>query len=153
SVGHSHTAFVVESFVDELAHAAKQDPLEYRRALLPADARERRALDLAAKEFGWGKPLPKGHGAGIAVHQSFGSYVAQIAEVSVENKAIKVHRVVCAIDCGPVVNPLTIEAQMQSGIAFGLGATLHSEITFKDGKVEQSNFHNYQVLRSNEMPK
>ena len=152
SVGHSHTAFVVESFVDELAHAAKRDPLEYRRALLPADSRERRALDLAAKEFGWGKPLPKGHGAGFAVHQSFGSYVAQIAEVSVENKAIKVHRVVCAIDCGPVVNPLTIEAQMQSGIAFGLSAALHSAITFKDGKVEQSNFHNYQVLRSNEMP-
>jgi isoquinoline 1-oxidoreductase beta subunit len=153
SVGHSHTAFVVESFVDELAHAAKKDPLEYRRTLLPADSRERRALDLAAKEFGWGKPLPKGHGAGIAVHQSFGSYVAQIAEVSVEGKAIKVHRVVCAIDCGPAVNPLTIEAQMQSGIVFGLGAALHSEITFKDGKVEQSNFHNYQVLRANEMPK
>jgi isoquinoline 1-oxidoreductase subunit beta len=152
SVGHSHTAFVVESFVDELAHAAKQDPLDYRRALLPADARERRALDLAAEKFGWGKPLPKGHAAGLAVHQSFGSYVAQIAEVSVEGKGIKVHRVVCAIDCGPVVNPLTVEAQMQSGIAFGLGAALHGEITFKDGKVEQSNFHDYPVLRLNEMP-
>jgi isoquinoline 1-oxidoreductase beta subunit len=153
SVGHSHTGFVVESFVDELTHTAKKDPLEYRRALLPADARERRALDLAAEKFGWGKPLPKGHGAGMAVHASFGSYVAQIAEVSVEGKSIKVHRVVCAIDCGPVVNPLTIEAQMQSAIAYGLGAALHSEITFKDGKVEQSNFHNYQVLRLNEMPK
>lgn len=153
SVGHSHTAFVVESFVDELAHAAKQDPLAYRRALLPADARERRALDLAAERFGWGKPLPKGHGVGVAVHASFGSYVAQIAEVSVENKTIKVHRVVCAIDCGPVVNPLTVEAQMQSGIAFGLSAALHSEITFKDGKVEQGNFNNYQVLRLIEMPK
>jgi isoquinoline 1-oxidoreductase subunit beta len=152
SVGHSHTAFVVESFVDELAHAAKQDPLDDRRALLPADARERRALDLAAEKFGWGKPLPKGHAAGLAVHQSFGSYVAQIAEVSVEGKGIKVHRVVCAIDCGPVVNPLTVEAQMQSGIAFGLGAALHGEITFKDGKVEQSNFHDYPVLRLNEMP-
>jgi len=153
SVGHSHTGFVVESFLDELAHAAKKDPLEYRHALLPADARERRALDLAAEKFGWGKSLPQGHGAGLAVHASFGSYVAQIAEVSVENKTIKVHRVVCAIDCGPAVNPLTIEAQMQSGIAFGLGAALHSEITFKDGKVEQGNFHNYQVLRLNEMPK
>ena len=152
SVGHSHTGFVVESFIDELSVAAKKDPLEYRRALLPADARERRALDLAAEKFGWGKALPKGHGAGIAVHASFGSYVAHIAEVSVEGKNIKVHRVVCAIDCGPVVNPLTVEAQMQSGIAFGLGAALHSEITFKDGKVEQSNFHNYQVLRLNEMP-
>ena len=153
SVGHSHTGFVVESFVDELAHAAKKDPLEYRRALLPDKSRERLALDLAAEKFGWGKPLPKGHAAGIAVHQSFGSYVAQIAEVSVTDKKITVHRVVCAIDCGPVVNPLTVEAQMQSGIAFGLGAALHSELTFKDGKVEQSNFHNYVVLRSNEMPK
>lgn len=154
SVGHSHTGFVVESFVDELAHAAKQDPLAYRRALLPEKSRERRALDLAAEKFGWGKALPKGHGAGIAVHQSFGSYVAQIAEVSVdEKKQIKVHRVVCAIDCGPVVNPLTVEAQMQSGINFGLAAALHSELTFKDGKPEQSNFHNYTVLRLNEAPK
>jgi len=153
SVGHSHTGFVVESFVDELSHAAKKDPLEYRRALLPEKSRERLALDLAAEKFGWGKPLPKGHAAGIAVHQSFGSYVAQIAEVSVADKKITVHRVVCAIDCGPVVNPLTVEAQMQSGIAFGLGAALHSELTFKDGKVEQSNFHNYLVLRSNEMPR
>ena len=153
SVGHSHTGFVVESFIDELAHAAKQDPLAYRRALLPADSRERRALDLAAEKFGWGKKLPAGHGAGMAVHASFGSYVAQIAEVSVEKNAIKVHRVVCAIDCGPVVNPLTVEAQMQSGIAFGLGAALHSQITFKDGKVEQGNFHNYTVLRLTEMPR
>ena len=153
SVGHSHTAFVVESFVDELAHAAHQDPLAYRRALLPADSRERRALDLAAEKFGWGKKLPAGHGAGIAVHASFGSYVAQIAEVSLDKGAIKVHRVVCAIDCGPVVNPLAIEAQMQSGIAFGLGAALHSEITFKDGKVEQGNFNNYGVLRLVEMPR
>jgi isoquinoline 1-oxidoreductase beta subunit len=152
SVGHSHTGFVVESFIDELAHAAKQDPLAYRRALLPADSRERRALDLAAEKFGWGKKLPAGHGAGMAVHASFGSYVAQIAEVSIEKNAIKVHRVVCAIDCGPVVNPLTVEAQMQSGIAFGLGAALHSQITFKDGKVEQGNFHNYTVLRLTEMP-
>ncbi|MFT3790893.1 MAG: xanthine dehydrogenase family protein molybdopterin-binding subunit [Rudaea sp.] len=153
SVGHSNTGFVVESFVDELSVAAKQDPLEYRRALLPEKSRERLALDLVTEKFGWGKPLPKGHAAGIAVHASFGSYVAQIAEVSVEDKKIKVHRVVCAIDCGPVVNPLTVEAQMQSGIAFGLGAALHSELTFKDGKVEQSNFHDYVVLRSNEMPK
>jgi len=158
SVGHSHTGFVVESFVDELAHAAKQDPLKYRQALLPEKSRERLALDLAAEKFGWGKALPKGRAAGIAVHASFGSYVAQIVEVSVEGNGpdkgrIKVHRVVCAIDCGPVVNPLTIEAQMQSGIAFGLGAALHSELTLKDGKIEQSNFHNYLVLRANEMPK
>ncbi|MEO5561591.1 MAG: xanthine dehydrogenase family protein molybdopterin-binding subunit, partial [Dokdonella sp.] len=152
SVGHSHTAFVVESFVDELAHAAKQDPLDYRRALLPKDSRERRALDLAAEKFGWGKPLPQGHAAGMAVHQSFGSYVAQIAEVSVEDGKPRVHRVVCAIDCGPVVNPLTVEAQMQSGIVFGLSAALHGELTLKNGRVEQSNFHDYPALRMPEMP-
>ena len=153
SVGHSHTGFVVESFIDELAHAAKADPLEYRRKLLPADSRNLRALELAAKEFGWGKPLPKGHAAGLAVHESFASHVAQVAEVSVENGKIRVHRVVCAIDCGPVVNPMTIEAQMQSAIAFGLSAALHSKITFKDGKVEQGNFNDYLVLRLDEMPK
>ena len=153
SVGHSHTGFVMESFVDELAHAAKTDPLAYHRKLLPADSRNLRALELAAKEFGWGKPLPKGHAAGLAAHASFGSHVAQVAEVSVEDGKIRVHRVVCAIDCGPVVNPLTIEAQMQSAIAFGLGAVLHSEITFKDGKVEQGNFNDYVVLRLDEMPK
>ena len=153
SVGHSHTAFVVESFVDELAHAAKRDPLDYRRALLPKDSRERRALDLAAAKFGWGKPLPQGHAAGLAVHQSFGSYVAQIAEVSIEDGKPRVHRVVCAIDCGPVVNPLTVEAQMQSGIVFGLSAALHGELTLKNGRVEQGNFHDYPVLRLPEMPK
>ncbi|MET0226645.1 MAG: xanthine dehydrogenase family protein molybdopterin-binding subunit, partial [Dokdonella sp.] len=152
SVGHSHTAFAVESFIDELAHAAKQDPLEYRRALLPADSRERRALDLAAAKFGWGQPLPQGHAAGLALHQSFGSYVAQIAEVSVEDNKVRVHRVVCAIDCGPVVNPLTVEAQMQSGIVYGLSAALHGELTVKDGKVEQSNFHDYPALRLAEAP-
>jgi len=153
SVGHSHTGFVVESFVDELAAAAKQDPLEYRRALLPADSRERRALDLAAEKFGWGQPLPKGHAAGLAVHASFGSYVAQIAEVSVEDNKVRVHRVVCAIDCGQVVNPMTVEAQMQSGIVFGLSAALHGEVTLKNGRTEQSNFHDYPALRLPEMPK
>jgi len=153
SVGHSHTAFAVESFVDELAQAAKLDPLAYRRELLPKNSRERLALDLAAEKFGWGKPLAKGRAAGMAVHASFGSYVAQIAEVSVDGNAIKVHRVVCAVDCGPVVNPLTVEAQMQSGIVYGLSAALHSELTLKDGRIEQSNFNNYPVLRLNEMPK
>ncbi|WP_395679845.1 molybdopterin cofactor-binding domain-containing protein [Dokdonella sp.] len=152
SVGHSNTAFVVESFLDECAHAAKQDPLAYRRAMLPKDARERRALDLAAEKFGWGKPLPPGRGAGLAVHASFGSYVAHVAEVSVEKGAIRVHRVVCAIDCGPVVNPLTVEAQMQSAIAYGLSAALHGELTLKDGRIEQSNFHDYPALRLPEMP-
>ncbi len=153
SVGHSHTAFAVESFIDELAQAAKADPLAYRRDMLPKNSRERLALDLAAEKFGWGKPLAKGRAAGMAVHASFGSYVAQIAEVSVDGNAIKVHRVVCAIDCGPVVNPMTVEAQMQSGIVYGLSAALHSELTLKDGRIEQSNFNNYPVLRLNEMPK
>ncbi len=152
SVGHSHTGFVVESFIDELAHAARQDPLAYRQALLPTTSRDRRALELAAQKFGWGKPLEKGRAAGLAVHESFGSHVAQIAEVSVTDGRIRVHRVVCAIDCGPVVNPLTVEAQIQSGIAYGLSAVLHGQVTFKDGKVQQSNFHDYKVLRIDEMP-
>jgi isoquinoline 1-oxidoreductase beta subunit len=153
SVGHSHTGFEVETFVDELAHAAKQDPLEYRRALLPADSRERRALDLAAEKFGWGSPLPQGHAAGIAVHASFGSYVAEIAEVSIQEGKPRVHRVVCAVDCGPAVNPLGIEAQMQSGIVYGLSAALHGELTLKNGRIEQSNFDDYPVLRLPEAPR
>jgi isoquinoline 1-oxidoreductase subunit beta len=153
SVGHSHTAFVVESFIDELAHAAKKDPVAYRRELLPEGSRHRRVLDAAAEAFGWGKPLPQGHGAGVAVHESFESFVAQIAEVSVEDGRIRVHRVVCAIDCGPVVNPDGVEAQMQSGIVYGLSAALFGEITLRDGQVEQSNFHDYPVLRMNEMPR
>jgi len=158
SVGHSHTAFVVESFIDELAFAVKKDPVAYRRELLPKDSRHRRVLDTAAEAFGWGQPLPEGHAAGIAVHESFESFVAQIAEVSVESDPgrggrIRVHRVVCAIDCGPVVNPDGVEAQMQSGIVYGLSAALHGEITFRDGRVEQSNFHDYPVLRMADMPR
>lgn len=153
SVGHSHTAFVVESFIDELAHAARKDPVAFRRELLPEGSRHRRVLDRAAEAFGWGKPLPAGHAAGIAVHESFESFVAQAAEVSVEQGRIRVHRIVCAIDCGPVVNPDGVEAQMQSGIVYGLSAALHGEITFRDGRVEQSNFHDYPVLRLHEMPR
>lgn len=153
SVGHSHTAFVVESFIDELAHAAKKDPVAFRRELLPQGSRHRRVLDKAAEAFGWGEPLPAGHAAGVAVHESFESFVAQIAEVSVDQERIRVHRVVCAIDCGPAINPDGVEAQMQSGIVYGLTAALYGEITFKDGRVEQSNFHDYPVLRMSEMPK
>lgn len=153
SVGHSHTAFVVESFIDELAHAAKKDPVAFRRELLPAGSRHRRVLDAAAEAFGWGQSLPEGHAAGIAVHESFESFVAQAAEVSVEDGRIRVHRVICAIDCGPAVNPDGVEAQMQSGIVYGLSAALHGEITLKDGRVEQSNFHDYPVLRMSEMPR
>lgn len=157
SVGHSYNGFIMESLVDELAHAAGKDPLEYRRILLKDHPRHLAALNLAAEKFGWDKPAVQGRGRGIAVHESFGSFVAQAAEVSVGrmpdgSSAIKVHRVVCAIDCGPVVNPQTVAAQMESGIAFGLGAVLHSKLTFKDGRVQESNYHDYQVLRMSEMP-
>ena len=153
SVGHSHTAFVVESFVDELAHAASKDPYEFRLAMLKKSPRVKGVLELAAEKAGWGHPLPEGRGRGIAVHESFGSFVAQVAEVSVSKEGkVKVHRVVCAIDCGPVVNPETIRAQMEGGIVFGLSAALYGEITFEKGRVKQQNFNDYQVLRMNEMP-
>jgi isoquinoline 1-oxidoreductase beta subunit len=152
SVGHTHTAFVMESAIDELALAAGKDPLEYRRALLKGHSRHLAALNLAAEKAKWGTSVPQGRARGIAVHESFGSYVAQVAEVSLEKNAIRVHRVVCAIDCGVAINPETVRAQMESGIAFGLGAALHSRLSFKDGKVQQSNFHDYQVLRLEEMP-
>lgn len=153
SVGHSHTAFVMESLIDELAHTAKKDPLEYRRALLKDHSRHLAALNLAAEKADWGKPLPKGVFRGIAVHESFGSFVAQVAEVSVDKGEVKVHRMVSAIDCGLAVNPDSLKAQMESSISFGLGAAMQSEITFKDGMVQQSNFHDYQVMRMGSMPK
>jgi isoquinoline 1-oxidoreductase beta subunit len=153
SVGSSHTAFAVESFLDELAHAAGTDPLEFRLALLGSHPRHRRVLELAAARSGWGTPPPQGQGRGIAVHESFGSFVAQVAEVSVSSDGkLRVHHVVCAIDCGPVVNPDTVRAQMEGGIAFGLSAALHGEISFDKGRVKQRNFHDYPVLRMNEMP-
>jgi isoquinoline 1-oxidoreductase beta subunit len=152
SVGHTHTGFVVESFIDELAHAAGQDPYQYRRALLAKHPRHLGVLDLAAKHAGWGTPLPAGRARGIAVHASFGSWCAQVAEVSVQGTAVRVHRVVCAIDCGLAVNPMTIRAQMEGGIVFGLSAALYGRITLKRGRVQQSNFHDYPVLRMNAMP-
>lgn len=152
SVGHSHTAFVMESLIDELAQAAGKDPVEYRRLLLKNHPRHLRVLNLAAEKAGWGSRLPKGRARGVAVHESFGSFVSQIADVSVEAGRIRVHRVVCAVDCGVAVNPETIKAQMESGIAFGLGAALHSALHFKDGRVQESNFHDYRVLRLKEMP-
>ncbi len=153
SVGHSHNGFVVESFLDELAHAAGKDPLEMRRGLLEKSPRHKRVLELVAEKSGWGSKLPAGRARGVAVHESFGSYLAQVAEVSVSNEGRpRVHRVVCAIDCGPTVNPEGIRAQMESGITFGLTAALYGEITFTDGRVQQSNFHNYPMLRMNEAP-
>lgn len=154
SVGHSHTAFVVESFLDELAHAAGKDPYQYRRALLAKHPRHLKVLETAARKAGWGKPLPKGRGRGIAVHESFGSFIAQVAEVSLAGDGqVKVHRVVCAVDCGRIVNPDTIEAQMESGITFGLSAALHGAITLRNGRVEQGNFDDYPPVRMAEMPK
>lgn len=153
SVGHSHSGFAMESLIDELAHASKQDPLVYRRQLLKDHPRHLAALNLAADKAGWGKPLAKGVFRGIAVHESFGSYVAQVAEVSVKEGEVKVHRVVVAIDCGLAVNPDGVKAQMESSVAYALGAALSSEISFKDGQVVQSNFHDYQVLRMKDMPK
>lgn len=153
SVGHSHTAFAIESFIDELASAAGKDPFEFRRGLMSKHTRAKRTLELAAEKAGWGKHLPPGQAQGIAVHSSFGSYVAHIVEVSVspEGKP-RVHRVVCAIDCGPVVNPDTIRAQMEGCIVMGLTAALYGEITFEKGRVKQRNFHDYPMLRIHEMP-
>ena len=153
SVGPSHNVFVVESFMDELAAAAKQDAVGYRRALLDKSPRARAVLELAAEKAGWGQPLPKGRGRGVSLQFAFGSYLAQIAEVEVsKDGAVRVHRVVCAVDCGTVVNPDTVQAQIQSGIIFGTTAALYGEITLKDGRVEQTNFDTYQILRMNEAP-
>lgn len=153
SVGHSHNAFVMESFVDELATAATQDPLEYRRKLLMGHPRQLGVLNLAAKKARWGSPLAKGHYRGIAVHESFGSFVAQVAEVSVQANHLRVHRVVCAVDCGVCVNPAGVAAQMESGIVFGLSAALYGELSLKQGRIQQSNFHDYPLLRIHEMPR
>jgi len=154
SVGHSQNAFFIESFIDELAHAAKTDPLKYRLALLEQHPRARGVLTLAAEKAGWGRPAPRGRHRGIAMAESFGSFVAEVAEVSVgQDGAIKVHRVTAAVDCGQTVNPQTIARQIEGAIVYGLSAALYGRISFKDGRVEQSNFHDYPVLRLNEMPK
>ncbi|GAC1345208.1 MAG: xanthine dehydrogenase family protein molybdopterin-binding subunit [Myxococcales bacterium] len=153
SVGNTHTAFAMESMIDELAHAAGRDPLAYREALLAGKPRHLACLRLAAAKAGFRTPPPAGRARGIALHESFGSIVAEVAEVSVEGKEIRVHEVTCAVDCGVAVNPLGVEAQVQGSIAFGLSAALHGELTLKDGRVEQSNFHDYRVLRLNEMPR
>jgi isoquinoline 1-oxidoreductase subunit beta len=153
SVGHTHTAFAMESMMDDLAKAAGQDPVEFRRAYLGKHPRVMKVLNTVAEKANWGKALPKGRALGVAVHESFGSVCGQIAEVSVEGGKIKVHRVVAAIDCGLAVNPLTVAAQVEGAIAFGLTAALYGKVTFKDGAVEQSNFHDYPILRMGEMPK
>ena len=147
SVGPSHNVFVVESFMDELAAAAQQDAVAYRLALLNNAPRAKAVLELAAEKAGWGQPLPERVGRGVSLQFAFATYMAQVAEVEVSRDgAVRVRRVVCAVDCGTVVNPDTVRAQIQSGIIFGITAALHGKITLKDGRVEQANFDTYQML-------
>ena len=154
-VGSSHTIFAVEAFIDEVAHAAGEDGFTFRRKLLEHEPRMKAVLELAAEKAGWSSaPMAKGKGRGIAVAEAFKTYVAQVAEVSVDEAGhVKVDRVVCAVDCGTPINPDIIAAQMEGGIGFGLGAVLYGTITLKDGRIEQDNFDSYRVLRMNEMPK
>lgn len=152
SVGHSYNAFFTECFIDELAHAARKDPYEYRRSLLKDQPRHKAVLELAATKADWSAALPAGRARGIALHESFGSICAQVAEISLVDGVPRVHRVVCAIDCGTVIHPDTVEAQMQSAIVFGLSAALFGEITIRDGRVEQNNFPNYDVIKLATMP-
>jgi isoquinoline 1-oxidoreductase beta subunit len=152
SVGHTHTAFVVNSVMDELAALADQDPVEYRRALLGEKPRHLAVLNAVAEMSAWGSPLPAGHARGVAIQESFASIVAQVAEVSVEGTEVRVHKVWCAIDCGLAVNPDGIAAQMESGIVYGLSAAVRDEITIENGRVVQGNFDSYPVLRMNETP-
>ena len=154
SVGASQNGFFEESFIDELAAAAKKDPYEYRKALLTKQPRHLGVLNLAAQKAGWGKPLPKGVFRGIAVIEAFDTYVAEVAEVSVgKDGTVKVHRVVCALDCGQVINPHIVEQQAMGAIVYGLTQTLKDEITIDKGRVVQANFDSYDMLRMNEMPK
>jgi isoquinoline 1-oxidoreductase beta subunit len=153
SVGPSHNVFVTEGFVDELAAVAKQDAVAYRLALLDKSPRAKAVLELAAEKAGWGQPLPDRVGRGISVQFVFATYMAQVAEVEVSRDGeVRVRRVVCAVDCGTVVNPDTVRAQIQSAIMFGVTAALYGKITLKDGRVEQTNFDTYRILRINEAP-
>ncbi len=153
SVGPSHNVFVTESFMDELAFAAEHDAVAYRRALLDKSPRAKAVLDLAAEKSGWGQPLPKRTGRGVSLQNVFGTYMAHVAEVEVsKNGEVRVRRVVCAVDCGIAVNPDTVRAQIQGAIIFGITAALYGEITLKSGRVEQTNFDTYQMLRINEAP-
>lgn len=155
SVGHTHSAFSKEVMIDELAEAAGKDPVAFRLELLEKHPRQAAVLKLVAEKAGWDKPFPKqkGRGRGVAIQESFGSVVAQVAEVTVVDNTIRVDRVVCAVDCGIAVTPDVVKAQMESGIGYGLSAALHGTITMTDGRVDQSNFHQYQVLRIPEMPR
>ncbi|MGF1593636.1 MAG: molybdopterin cofactor-binding domain-containing protein [Kiloniellaceae bacterium] len=153
AVGSTHTAYSTEAFIDELAEAAGRDPVDFRLELLAGHPRHAGVLKLAAEKAGWGSALPAGRARGIAVHESFNTFVAEVAEVSVaDDGTIKVEKVVCAVDCGLAVNPDQVKAQMEGGIGYGLGAVLHNAVTLKQGRVEQSNFHDYLPLRMDEMP-
>jgi isoquinoline 1-oxidoreductase subunit beta len=153
SVGSSQNAFAVESFIDELAHAAGKDPVELRRLLLKEHSDWLHVLETVAQKANWGKALPKGTAQGLAIHESYGSIVGEVAEVSVSRRGeVHVEHVVCAVDCGHVVNPLTVEMQMESGIVYGLTAAFYGQITIEKGRVAESNFDNYQMLRINQMP-
>jgi isoquinoline 1-oxidoreductase subunit beta len=151
SVSHALNCFVVESFMDELAHAAKQDPYHYRRELLRKQPRALAVLNAAAERAAWGQ-VPAGHFQGIAVMEGYGTYLAQVVEVSLQNAQIKIHKITCAVDCGQMINPSIVESQITSGIVFGLSAALWGEITLQQGQVEQTNFDNYRVLRIHETP-
>jgi isoquinoline 1-oxidoreductase beta subunit len=153
SVGPSHNVFVTESFMDELAAAARQDPVAYRLALLGKSPRAKNVLALAAEKAGWGKALPDRAGRGVSLQHVFATYLATVAEVEVsKGGSVRIRRVVCAVDCGTVINPDTVEAQIQSGVIFGITAALHGQITLKNGRVEQSNFHDYEMLRIDAAP-
>jgi len=153
SVSHALNSFANESFMDEMALAAGADPYEFRRALLDKEPRYKRVLELAAEKAGWGKPLPTGHFQGIGLMEGYATYMAQVAEVSVTSGKINVHRVVVAADMGSMVNPNIVRQQLESSIIFGLSAVLYGEITLKEGRVQQTNFHDYQVVRMPESPK
>lgn len=154
SVGHTHNAFSTETFLDQVARAVGRDPLELRRSLLAEHPRHLAVLELAAEKAGWGTPLPAGKARGLAVHASFSSFVAEVAEISLgEDGLPRVERVVCAADCGIAINPDNLKAQMEGGLGFGLGAALHDEVTLDEGRVVQSNFHDYRALRLHEMPR
>ncbi len=153
SVGHTHTAYSTETFLDDLARLAKRDPVQWRLEMLSEHPRHAGVLQLAAEKAGWGKAVPEGRARGVAVHESFSSFVAQVAEVSLRDDGLpRVHKVVCAVDCGIAINPDIVRAQMESGIGFGLGAALYNEVELADGRVKQGNFHDYWPLRFEEMP-
>jgi isoquinoline 1-oxidoreductase beta subunit len=153
SVGHSHNAFFSESFIDEMAVHLGRDPLEFRRALLTGSPRHLAVLNLAALKAGWGAPLPQGHAHGLALHESFGTIVAQVAEVSIQDAQPRVHSVVCAVDCGTVINPDIVAQQMEGAVVFGLTAALFGQIDIRQGAVVQRNFSEYPMLSMGQVPR